>query len=98
MIIYFFRFPFFWFCVIINSRHWVLQSKMINFEYKFLFLQNLNYNLVNLQSIKISPLLKESEEDKTTLLFGGYKMALFHIHNEVNSIDGRTMPLMKVIS
>ena len=38
------------------------------------------------------------DDGKTALLFESYKMALFHMQSEVNSIDGRTMPLMKVIS
>lgn len=38
------------------------------------------------------------DDGKTALLFESYKMALFHMQSEVNSIDGRTMPLMKVVS
>ena len=38
------------------------------------------------------------EDEETGLLFQTYKMHLLHMHENARSVDGREMPLMKVIS
>jgi hypothetical protein len=38
------------------------------------------------------------DDEETALLFQTYKMHLLHMDENAISLDGRTMPLMKVIS
>ena len=38
------------------------------------------------------------DDEETGMLFQTYKMHLLHLHENARSVDGREMPLMKVIS
>ena len=57
-----------------------------------------NQNFLDFGTNAIHKYAEILDNGNTALLFQGYKMALYHMQSEVNSIDGRSMPLMKVIS
>ena len=57
-----------------------------------------NKNFVDFGSNAIRKYAEIVDNGNTALLFQNYKISLYHMQTEANSMDGRSMPLMTVIS
>ena len=57
-----------------------------------------NKNFLDFGSNAIRKYAEIVDNGNTALLFQNYKISLYHMQSEANSMDGRSMPLMTVIS
>ena len=57
-----------------------------------------NKNFLEFGSNAIRKYAEIVDNNNTALLFQNYKISLYHMQSEANSMDGRSMPLMTVIS
>jgi molecular chaperone DnaK (HSP70) len=57
-----------------------------------------NKNFLDFGSNAIRKYAEIVDNNNTALLFQNYKISLYHMQSEANSMDGRSMPLMTVIS